>query len=257
MALVAIDLSAAFDTVAHHILLEILKNKFGTDSKAPKWFDSYLRPRSFKVIINDTCSKDINLTASIPQGSCAGANILNLYCPPLETIVSKELAISGFADDHSIKKIFKASDRNAEQSTIDSLQKCMLNIKHWMDQMCLKMNPSKTEFIYFGYPKQLQKCTANSINVAGDLILRSMVIKYLGAWLNTSLNLKHHVTKKCQPTMINFFKIRNIRHLLDADTTANLCINLCLSHMDYCNSILYGLPDITINKMQRLHNMCA
>ena len=202
------------------------------------------------MIINDTYSKDINLTVSIPQGSCAGANIFNLYCSLLETIMPKELAISRFANDHSIRKTFKASDRNAEKSTIDSLQECMLNIKHWMDQMCLKMNPSKTEFIYFAYPKQLRKCTTNSINVAGDLILRSTVIKYFGAWLDTSLNLKQHVTKKCQAEMINFFKIRNIRHLLDADTTANLCISLCLSHMDYCNSILYGLPNIPINKMQ-------
>ena len=57
--------------------------------------------------------------------------------------------------------------------------------------------------------------------------------------------------------MINFYKIRSIRHLLDVDTTANLCLSLCLSHMDYCNSILYGLPDMTISKMQRLQNMCA
>ena len=242
MALVAIDLSAAFDTVDHDILLEILKNKFGIEGKALKWFDSYLRPRSFKVIINNTYSKDINLTVSVPQGSCAGANIFNLYCSPLETIVSKDIAISGFADDHSIRKSFKALDRNAENSMIDSLQ---------------KMNLSKTKFIYFGYPRQLQKCTTNSIDVAGDLILRSDVIKYLGSWLDSSLNLKQHITRKCQAAMISFFKIRNIRHLLDAAITASLCISLCLSHMDYCNSILYGLPDITINKMQRLQNMCA
>ena len=47
-ALVVIDLSAAFDMVDHNILLNILKNKFGIDGEALKWFDSYLRPRSFK-----------------------------------------------------------------------------------------------------------------------------------------------------------------------------------------------------------------
>ena len=189
-ALVAIDLSAAFDTVDHDILLKMLKNKYGIDGKALKWFYIYLRPRSFKVITDDTYSKNVNLTVSVPQGSCAGANIFNLYCSLLETIMPKDLAINGFADDHSIRKFFKASDRSVELAIIAKLQECMLNIKQWMDIMHLKMNPPpKTEFIYFGYPRQLHKCTKNSINVTYDLILRSDMIRYLGTWLDSSLNL--------------------------------------------------------------------
>ena len=57
--------------------------------------------------------------------------------------------------------------------------------------------------------------------------------------------------------MFNFIRIKSTKHLLDAKTTAGLCLSLCLLYMDYCNSILYGLPDVTINKMQRLQNMCA
>ena len=53
MSLVAIDLSAAFDTVDHAILLGILNNKFGITDQALKWFDSYLHPRSFKVVIDN------------------------------------------------------------------------------------------------------------------------------------------------------------------------------------------------------------
>ena len=123
--------------------------------------------------------------------------------------------------------------------------------------MCLKMNPSKTEFIYLGYPRQLHKCTESSINIAGDLIVRSECIKYLGAWLDSTLNFKFHVTKKCQCAMVNFIRISSIHHLLDQDTTANLCLSLCISHVDYCNSILYGLPEVTLGKLQCLQNMCA
>ena len=57
--------------------------------------------------------------------------------------------------------------------------------------------------------------------------------------------------------MMNFMRIRSICHLLDAHTTASLCFSLCLAHIDYCNSILYGLPDISINKMQKVQNMCV
>ena len=77
-ALVTLDLSAAFDMVDHEILLSILSNKYGIKGKALQWFDQYLRPRSFKVAAKGVYSKDRDLTVSVPQGSCAGANIFNL-----------------------------------------------------------------------------------------------------------------------------------------------------------------------------------
>ena len=64
-------------------------------------------------------------------------------------------------------------------------------------------------------------------------------------------------TKKCQAAMYNYFKIKGIRRLLDIPTATRLCLSLCISHLDYCNSLLYGLPDITINRLQRVQNMCA
>ena len=97
----------------------------------------------------------------------------------------------------------------------------------------------------------------NTIQVAGDLILRSDIIRYLGVWMDSNLSFKHHTTKKCQAAMINFIRIRNIHHLLGADTTESLCLSLCISHLDYCNAVLYKLPDIIIHKMQRVQNMCA
>ena len=145
----------------------------------------------------------------------------------------------------------------AELQTINNLQQCMLNIKHWMDRARLKMNPSKTEFICFGFNRQLEKCSEKEISMAGDLIIRSDVIRYLGVWMDSSLNFKTHTTKKCQSAMINFLKIRKIRHLLNTDTTASLCLSLCISHLDYCNAILYNIPKVTLTKLQHIQNICA
>ena len=126
-----------------------------------------------------------------------------------------------------------------------------------MDQARLKMNPSKTEFIYFGNAPQLHKCTTDSINVAGDLILRSDAIRYLGVWLDATLNFKLHITKKCKAAMANFIRMRGIHHLLTEEAASSLVLSLCVSHLDYCNAALYGLPDITISRMQRVQNMCV
>ena len=253
----AIDLSAAFDTIDHKILLQILSAKYGITGQALKWFDRYLSDRSFNVVIGDKYSKPHSLTVSVPQGSCVGASVFNLYCSTLHEIIPKDLALSSFADDHSVRRSFRAGCRKDESETNQILEECMLNIKSWMDSMCLKMNPSKTEFIYFGSKPQLKKCEVQSLKVSGDLIQRVDMIRYLGIYMDTHLTYKHHITKKCKAAMINYFKIKSIRPLLDVKTTARLCLSLCISHLDYCNSVLYGLPDTTLNRFQRIQNMCA
>ena len=79
----------------------------------------------------------------------------------------------------------------------------MREIKSWMDAMQLKMNDNKTEFIYFSGPKQLEKCIVHQINVNGEIIQRSHITRYLGAYLDSTLNLKEHIKKQCKAAMLN------------------------------------------------------
>ena len=88
-SLVALDLSATFDTVNHHILLSILSNNYVIQGEALKWFNEYLHPCSFKVAVNGTYSNERNLEVSVLQESCVGADIFNLYCSPLQEGVLK------------------------------------------------------------------------------------------------------------------------------------------------------------------------
>ena len=133
----------------------------------------------------------------------------------------------------------------------------MVTVKNWMDELRLKINPSKTEFIYFGFSRQLEKCTITQINIAGDLIIRCELIRYLGVWMDAAMTFKQHIAKKCQAATLNLKRIRSIRHLITTDIAASLCLCLCISHMDYCNSVLYGLPKSSLDKFQRIQNMCA
>ena len=70
--LVLLDLSAAFDTVRHHILLNRLKSRFGVDGKALEWFALYLADRTQRVTVNDGLSSAFPLRQGVPQGSCLG-----------------------------------------------------------------------------------------------------------------------------------------------------------------------------------------
>ena len=70
----------------------------------------------------------------MPQGSCAGTSIFNLYCLPLQDVIPQDLQLSGFADDHSVRRSFKANNRKEECDTKAKLEQCLLNVKKWMDE---------------------------------------------------------------------------------------------------------------------------
>ena len=97
-SLTCINLSAAFDTVDHGILLIVLQNKFGISGNALSWFKSYLQPRFCKVNIHNANLEEKELCFSVPQGSCAGPVLYSAYASTLQEVVPLDL--HGYADDH-------------------------------------------------------------------------------------------------------------------------------------------------------------
>ena len=133
----------------------------------------------------------------------------------------------------------------------------MLDIKSWMDQVCLKMNESKTEFIYLGWPSQLDKCITTTININGKEIERANITKYLRAYLDSKLDFKEHIKTKCKAAILNIYRIRAARKNLTSSACNKLMVALVLSHLDYANSLLGNLPKSSINKMQLVQNIAA
>ena len=257
MSLTVLDLSAAFNTVDHSILTSTLKNKFGIDELAVKWFNSYLQPRLFKVAVNGKYSDEKQLTYSVPWGSCSDAYLVNLYCSTLNDIVPSDQHLSGFTDDHSVRKEFRANDRNAELQIKEEIEECVVNIRSWMDWVRLKMNSGKTEFIYFGSKVQLSKCVVAHLNVNDEIVERVVVIKYLGAGLDAQLSFKEHTTKKMPDSNNKLFIYKKHLPFTHCQCLQDLTLKSMHFHLDYANALLYGLPAITLSKFQRIQNMCA
>ena len=86
-------------------------------------------------------------------------------------------------------------------------EKCMYDVESWMKGNRLKLNPNKTEFIIFGSSIQLGKCAREQINICGTKVKKSKLICYLGAWLDVTLNFKHHTNMKCCTALANLKKI--------------------------------------------------
>ena len=126
-----------------------------------------------------------------------------------------------------------------------------------MNSARLKMNNSKSEFIIFSNRTQMNKCTSDGLRIEGEIANRSHIVKYLGAWLDSKLSLKTHVKKKLASAMLNLHGIEIIQKFLIRDSCTKLVVSLCLSHLDYSNSILYELPNSTIQQMQHIQNYRA
>ena len=202
-------------------------------------------------------SADYPLQFSVLQGSCAGPVFYKVYASTMREIVPQDTRLYGYADDHAVTRAFKAGDVQDELDNKQNLEDCCVKIKEWMDKNRLKMNSSKTEFIMFGHRAQLNKCIRNELNVNSESVARSNEIKYLGAWLDENLSLHKHVTVKCATAVSHLQRIKLIRHNLSTETCHTLVRGLVLSHLDYANAVLCQLPDVAINKMQRVQNASA
>ena len=89
--LVLLELSSAFDTVDHEILLERLRSTVGFREKVFSWFESYFEGRSQQVSFNGTLSKPFDLMCGVPQGSCLGPLLFTIHVSKLFQILKHHL----------------------------------------------------------------------------------------------------------------------------------------------------------------------
>ena len=253
-AVIILDLLAAFNTVDHTLLLQVLDTKFRIKDTALHWYEQYLKPRKFRVCINGNYSQEKTLEFSVPQGSTWGACLFISYASTLSEVVPRDLQLSGYVGDHSFWKCFKIEDQS---NTMASIESTMLDLKCWMDTVHLRMNESKTEFIYFGSKEMLKKYNISTVNINREQIVRSDKVKYLCGLLDSTLSFHQHVIAKCQAANINLQKIRHIIKFLTRDTCQQLVPSLVMSHQDYANAMLSGIPKTLIQIVQCTQNQAA
>jgi len=128
--LVLLDLSVAFDTVDHSILLDQLHSSFGISGPVLSWFSSYLNNRSQFISVNGATSKHFDLQYGVPQGSCLGPLLFVIYASKLFSVLEYHLPdIHAYTDDTQLYISFKP-DSSAEQSKVlTALEDCIDDTK--------------------------------------------------------------------------------------------------------------------------------
>ena len=154
-ALCLLDLSAAFDTIDHSILVHRLSSWFGLNGTVLSWLQSYLSSRNFVVDIKPFQSAPLPLQQGVPQGSVLGPLLFILYTTPLSLLISdSSVKHHLFADDTQLFISFTAHDFS---QNIVHLRTTIDTVSSRMSANLLSLDQSKTEFLLIGLPKQLSK----------------------------------------------------------------------------------------------------
>lgn len=257
--LVLLDMSAAFDTIDHTKLLQRLENKFGITGTALDWFSSYLTGRFQQVIIDGATSDEFEIPFGVPQGSCLGPLLFSLYTSELFDIIAKHLpTVHCYADDTQLYLAFRPDDQATQDSAVAAMEACIRDIRRWMVENKLKLNDDKSEFMLIGTKVQLRKVNIDGLVIGNSKIEpTSDTVRNLGAWFDCYFTMDRHVNQICKAGYFYLHNISRIRKYLTRETTERLVHAFIHSRLDYCNSLLYGLPDCLLAKLQRVQNSAA
>ncbi|KAK6168440.1 hypothetical protein SNE40_020971 [Patella caerulea] len=250
VVLVLLDLSAAFDTIDHDVLLNRLQTRFGVDELCLKWIRSYLTDRSQYVVMDNATSSPKTLRFGVPQGSVLGPLLFTAYTTPIGDIIRKHgINFHIYADDTQLYLALKPSNDSNE---ICKLEACIDDIKNWMNLNFLKLNDDKTEVILIS-----RKSLSQAIKIGDSTITSSHSVKNLGVYFDHDLKMKSHISTISKSLNFHLYNIGKLRPFITSDIAKMLTNAFVLCKLDYCNSLLYQLPASDINRLQKIQNKAA
>jgi len=241
---VLIDLSKAFDTVEHSILLKKLFC-YGFQDTSFDWCQSYLLNRKQQVFINGQLSDILyEQPYGVPQGSVLDPLFFLLYINDIFSVINSSY-FHLYADDTIIMQAHKSSD-----ILINNMEEELTHIHDWLILNKLTPNKKKCEAIFFTNQLNSKKCGNLKVNFRGDVLQTKQSVNYLGIHFDNKLSWKNQI--KAIKSKINYklAKIRPLAKFLDSVDIFMLIRSFIFPYIHYCSHTWSSAADHLISKIQ-------
>ncbi|KAJ1127387.1 hypothetical protein NDU88_005789 [Pleurodeles waltl] len=232
VALILLDLSAAFDTVCHRTLITRLRST-GIQGQALDWIASFLSNRSQRVYLPPFCSEPTEIICSVPQGSSLSPTLFNVYMSPLANIVRKhDIINTSYADDTQL--ILSLTKDPASAKT--NLQEGMKDVADWMRLSRLKLNSEKTEVLILGNTPSAWDDSWWP-TALGTAPTPTDHARNLGFILDPLLTMTKQVNAVSSACFLTLRMLRKIFRWIPADSRKTVTHALVTSRLDYGNTL--------------------
>ena len=251
-AVISLDLSKAFDSINHDLLLSKLADLKMSESTI-KWIKSYLSNRKQITKFQHFTSEEEEITSGIPQGSILGPLMFVCFTNDFSKSFDTSIKIMSYADDTQIV----VDDKNMEnlktkiKSAIDTAQK-------WYRENTMKMNVGKTEILII-HKTSIVKNFKMFFENDGKLvkIKASPVIKVLGVKIDHLLNWNSQVNYVKKNSINAIRQVHRINNLLPVKHRIQLYNSLVTPHFDYSDVVWGGCGKTNSKRIQTAQNFAV
>jgi hypothetical protein len=246
--LVLLDLTAAFDTVDHVVLLSRLEQWVGIRGSALEWIRSYLTDRTFCVNLGDSVSSVAPLVCGVPQGSVLGPLLFSLYLLPLGSIFRKHgMFFHCYADDTQIYVPLKKGNNH-----INHLLKCLGDIRAWMALNFLNFNDRKTEVMVFGDTAGL-----SPVDLGPFAQYVKPTVTNLGFKMDPDLKFDSQIRSVVKLSFFQLRQLAKVKPFLSRKHFETVIHAFVTTRLDYCNALYAGVSASSISRLQMVQNAAA